>query len=175
MDGCYAEGRYFYSTQIFTDANTSFHPYVPPLGNPTRIERSVFLICCGNAQISYTPNPFSPFPFALPRPSFYPISPTHILPRTRNPRSRHPSPERPSTFTPTSSASKPLNVLPSRRYTHRPPFPSPRVTQSYRLGPLRGLLSQICRLGGCLLSTYVPCGGRVSVRTPACWRGGKTE
>jgi len=67
--------------------------------------------------------------------------------------------------TPTSSSSNPLNVLPSLKYTHSPSFPSSNppsgaspppvllATQSYRFGPLTGLLSQICLLGGCLFKT----------------------
>jgi hypothetical protein len=51
-------------------------------------------------------------------------------------------------------------LVPSRRYTQSPwppPsfafWPSCSTTQSKRLGPEMGELSQICLLGGCLLST----------------------
>lgn len=62
--------------------------------------------------------------------------------------------------TPTSVISNSLKVLMSLRYTHSPPpvpsfefCPSLTTTQSYRLGPEMGELSQICLLGGCLLIT----------------------
>lgn len=51
-------------------------------------------------------------------------------------------------------------------------WPSPITTQSYRLGPDLGEESQICLLGGCLLTTYVP-NGNFSVRTPAWNWGGQ--
>ena len=44
---------------------------------------------------------------------------------------------------------------------------SPTTTQSYRFGPDMGDESQICLFGGCLLTTYVPAGGKVRDRTPA--------
>jgi len=45
---------------------------------------------------------------------------------------------------------------------------SPDTTQSYRFGPDSGDESQICLFVGCLLTMYVPFGGRVMERTPAC-------
>jgi hypothetical protein len=64
---------------------------------------------------------------------------------------------------PSSALIKELNVLPSLDSIQFILLWS----QSYCLGPEIGEDSQICRLDGCLLSTYVPC-GTVRVKTPSC-------
>ena len=67
-------------------------------------------------------------------------------------------------FISSSSSSSAVSELPSLKYTHFPDSPfwsscAPSVspgragTQSYRLGPETGELSQICLLNGCLLMT----------------------
>jgi hypothetical protein len=45
---------------------------------------------------------------------------------------------------------------------------SASATKPNRHGPLMGDDIHICWLGGCLLRTYVPCGGRDRLSTPAC-------
>lgn len=54
------------------------------------------------------------------------------------------------------------NSRPSRLYIQCPSI------QSYLAGPLIGEDDQICRLGACLFSTYVPCCPRYTVKTPSC-------
>lgn len=74
---------------------------------------------------------------------------------------------------PNSFRNSSLRLLPSLRYIHSPDplscfwfMPSPITTQSYRLGPLTGDDNHICLFGGCLFSTYVPDGGKMTFITP---------
>lgn len=64
------------------------------------------------------------------------------------------------TVIPSSFLSSEVKLVLSLRYTQSPEappslesIPSPRMTQSNRLGPVIGLLSQICLFGGCLFRT----------------------
>src|SRR6266536_3286970 len=76
--------------------------------------------------------------------------------------------------TPISVINNSLSELPSLRYTQSPApvpsfasCPSLSITKPYRLRSVIGEETQICWLGGCLLITWLPLGGKERVNTPA--------
>lgn len=73
-----------------------------------------------------------------------------------------PSHSLPSTSFFSSPSSSAPSCTPCRRWCTQ----TPSGERLNRLGPENGDDTQIWWFGGCLLITYVPCGGRVRVMTP---------